>query len=104
MAASLLYCFSTPRRPARPVGASRPWRVPAARVLRSQCFHAVVRPNGTRWRENGRMLPRWAIDAFLAEGWCWGGDFSGTADPMHFQATFNRHSDAPQDQAQPASM
>jgi D-alanyl-D-alanine carboxypeptidase-like protein len=48
------------------------------------------------------MLPRWAIDAFLAEGWSWGGDFSGTPDAMHFQATFNRHADAPQQQ--PASI
>lgn len=67
-------------------------------------FAANWNPNGKHWVDNGVMLPRWAIDAFLAEGWCWGGDFSRTADPMHFQATFNRHSDAPQDQAQPASM
>jgi hypothetical protein len=59
---------------------------------------AAENPNGVHWRDNGRMLPRWAIDAFLAEGWCWGGDFSGTPDAMHFQATFNRHADAPQDQ------
>ncbi|HEY1265515.1 MAG TPA: M15 family metallopeptidase [Terriglobales bacterium] len=65
---------------------------------------AAENPNGARWRENGRMLPRWAIDAFLAEGWCWGGDFSGTPDAMHFQATFNRHADAPQNQQQPTSI
>ena len=65
---------------------------------------AAENPNGAPWRDNGRMLPRWAIDAFLAEGWCWGGDFSGTPDAMHFQATFNRHADAPQDQQQPASI
>jgi hypothetical protein len=63
---------------------------------------AAENPNGTPWRDNGRMLPRWAIDAFLAEGWCWGGDFSGTPDAMHFQATFNRHADA--EQGQPASI
>jgi D-alanyl-D-alanine carboxypeptidase len=61
-------------------------------------------PNGMPWQENGRMLPRWAIDAFLAEGWCWGGDFSGTPDAMHFQATFNRHADAPENQQQPTSI
>jgi hypothetical protein len=63
-------------------------------------------PNGKPWVDNGTMLPRWAIDAFLAEGWCWGGDFNGTKDPMHFQATFNSHADAPQDQpagAEPTS-
>jgi hypothetical protein len=65
---------------------------------------AAENPNGAPWRENGRMLPRWAIDAFLAEGWCWGGDFSGTPDAMHFQATFNRHADAPQNQQQPTSI
>jgi D-alanyl-D-alanine carboxypeptidase-like protein len=65
---------------------------------------AAENPNGAPWRDNGRMLPRWAIDAFLAEGWCWGGDFSGTPDAMHFQATFNRHADAPQAQQQPASI
>jgi hypothetical protein len=65
---------------------------------------AAENPNGTPWRDNGRMLPRWAIDAFLAEGWCWGGDFSGTPDSMHFQATFNRHADAPQAQQQPTSI
>jgi hypothetical protein len=65
---------------------------------------AAENPNGAPWRDNGRMLPRWAIDAFLAEGWCWGGDFSGTPDAMHFQATFNRHADAPQAQQQPTSI
>jgi hypothetical protein len=65
---------------------------------------AAENPNGASWRDNGRMLPRWAIDAFLAEGWSWGGDFSGTPDAMHFQATFNRHADAPQGQQQPASI
>ena len=65
---------------------------------------AAENPNGAPWRDNGRMLPRWAIDAFLAEGWCWGGDFSGTPDGMHFQATFNRHADAPRDQQQPTSI
>lgn len=65
---------------------------------------AAENPNGARWRDGGRMLPRWAIDAFLAEGWCWGGDFSGTPDAMHFQATFNRHADAPQSQQQPTSI
>jgi hypothetical protein len=65
---------------------------------------AAENPNGVPWQDNGRMLPRWAIDAFLAEGWCWGGDFSGTADAMHFQATFNRHADAPQNQQQPTSI
>jgi D-alanyl-D-alanine carboxypeptidase len=65
---------------------------------------AAENPNGAPWTDNGRMLPRWAIDAFLAEGWCWGGDFSGTPDAMHFQATFNRHSDAPQAQQQPTSI
>jgi hypothetical protein len=59
---------------------------------------AAENPNGKPWRPDGRMLPHWAIDAFLAEGWCWGGDFSATPDAMHFQATFNRHADAPQDQ------
>jgi hypothetical protein len=65
---------------------------------------AAENPNGAPWRDNGRMLPRWAIDAFLAEGWCWGGDFSATPDAMHFQATFNRHADAPQAQQQPTSI
>jgi D-alanyl-D-alanine carboxypeptidase len=65
---------------------------------------AAENPNGAPWNDNGRMLPRWAVDAFLAEGWSWGGDFSGTPDAMHFQATFNRHADAPQGQQQPASI
>jgi len=61
-------------------------------------FAAAENPNGKRWAAGGAMLPRWFIDLFLAEGWCWGGDFSGTPDAMHFQATYNRHGDAPQDQ------
>jgi hypothetical protein len=65
---------------------------------------AAENPNGAPWRDNGRMLPRWAVDAFLAEGWSWGGDFSGTPDAMHFQATFNRHADAPEAQQQPTSI
>lgn len=59
-------------------------------------------PNGKVWVDGSNMLPRWFIDACLAEGWCWGGDFNVTKDAMHFQATFNAHTDAPQ--AQPASM
>lgn len=58
-------------------------------------------PNGQSWSDNGVMLPRWFIDAFLAEGWSWGGDFGGTKDAMHFQATFNAHSDAPKDELIP---
>lgn len=50
--------------------------------------------NGKDWQDNSGMLPRYFIDAFLSEGWCWGGDFSSTKDPMHFQATFNTHKDA----------
>jgi hypothetical protein len=65
---------------------------------------AAENPNGAPWHDDGRMLPRWAIDAFLTEGWSWGGDFSGTPDAMHFQATFNRHADAPQAQQQPTSI
>jgi len=70
---------------------------------------AAENPNGVTWKDDGAMLPRWAIDAFLAEGWCWGGDFSGTPDAMHFQATLNRHTDAPpgqpqQPQQQPTSI
>jgi hypothetical protein len=65
---------------------------------------AAENTNGVPWQDNGRRLPRWAIDAFLAEGWCWGGDFSGTPDAMHFQATFNRHADAPENQQQPTSI
>lgn len=56
---------------------------------------ASENPNGKSWTDDGRMLPRPVIDAFLAEGWCWGGDFNATKDPMHFQATFNAHADAP---------
>jgi hypothetical protein len=61
-------------------------------------FAAAENPNGKAWVDNGVMLPRWFISAFLAEGWSWGGDFNVTKDPMHFQATFNSHPDAPQDQ------
>lgn len=65
---------------------------------------AAWNPNGRRWVDGGNMLPRWFIDCFLAEGWCWGGDFSDTADPMHFQSTFNRHDDADTPQPQPHSI
>ena len=65
---------------------------------------AAYNPNGRRWVDGGSMLPRWFIDCFLAEGWCWGGDFGGTADAMHFQATFNRHDDADTPQPQPHSV
>lgn len=36
-------------------------------------------------------MPRNVVDAFHAEGWEWGGDFTGRKDWMHFQATFNPH-------------
>lgn len=61
-------------------------------------------PNGKAWKDDGIMLPRPVIDAFLQEGWSWGGDFSSTKDPMHFQATFNTHGDAPQDQPHAISL
>lgn len=32
-----------------------------------------------------RRLPDWYVAAFAARGWFYGGDFSTTKDPMHFQ-------------------
>jgi hypothetical protein len=44
-------------------------------------------PMGVHWRDDGKMLPSAAIDAFKGEGWTWGGDFLHRKDAMHFQAT-----------------
>lgn len=42
-------------------------------------------PMGETWQDDGvRMDPR-IIEIFEARGWSWGGRFSGTPDPMHFQ-------------------
>jgi len=34
-------------------------------------------------------IPQFAIDAFLRQGWMWGGYYSGRKDPMHFEAVDN---------------
>lgn len=52
-------------------------------------------PNRKPWVDDGTMLPRWVIEAFKAEGWRWGGDFSGVKDAMHFEAVFDQHHDQP---------
>lgn len=48
-------------------------------------------PNGKSWRPNAGMMPIAVVNIFAAEGWVWGGQFAGTKDCMHFQATFNPH-------------
>ena len=48
---------------------------------------AAYNPNGSSWHDGGSMLPIEFIEAFQAEGWSWGGEFHGTKDPMHFEAT-----------------
>jgi len=52
-------------------------------------------PNGSHWVDGGAMLPRRLIELFKFEGWRWGGDFSSTKDPMHFEAVFDQHHDQP---------
>lgn len=42
-------------------------------------------PLGKKWREGMGMMPRPVIDAFKAEGWEWGGNWSNP-DAQHFQA------------------
>lgn len=34
-------------------------------------------------------MPQFAVDAFLRQGWMWGGDYAGRTDPMHFEAVDN---------------
>src|ERR1043166_3966227 len=52
-------------------------------------------PNRQAWVEDATHLPRFVIEAFKAEGWRWGGDFSTTKDAMHFEAVFDQHHDQP---------
>lgn len=42
-------------------------------------------PRRAAWRERPDRLPDAVIDAFVADGWTWGGDFRSHFDPMHFQ-------------------
>jgi len=68
--------------------------------------HRMVRGSSTKWSnhayaaaidinadENGLFaqgnIPQPAIDAFLRQGWMWGGYYSGRKDPMHFEAVDN---------------
>lgn len=34
-------------------------------------------------------MPQFVIDAFVRQGWMWGGFYSGRTDPMHFEAVDN---------------
>src|ERR1700680_822492 len=77
--------------PRRNVNAPSKWSMHAYAAAID--WAAAWNPNGKHWIDDGTMLPRWFIDAWLAEGWCWGGDFSKTADCMHVQGTFNKHPD-----------
>lgn len=52
-------------------------------------------PNGSHWIDGGVMMPRRLIELFKFEGWRWGGNFSGTKDPMHFEAVHDQHHDQP---------
>jgi lysozyme family protein len=45
--------------------------------------------NGKPWQPG--MMPIAVVKIFAAEGWAWGGQFGGTKDCMHFQATLNPH-------------
>lgn len=47
-------------------------------------------PMGNPWKDGNGMMPVAVIEAFLAEGWTWGGDFKSRPDPMHFEATQGR--------------
>lgn len=68
--------------------------------------HRMVRGSRTKWSnhaygaaidlnaaENGLYqkgnMPQFVIDAFLRQGWMWGGFYSGRKDPMHFEAVDN---------------
>ncbi len=68
--------------------------------------HRMVRGSSTKWsnhaygaaidlnaEENGLYqkgnMPQPVIDAFLRQGWMWGGDYQGRKDPMHFEAVDN---------------
>ena len=44
---------------------------------------------GKPWKANTGMMDLAVVEAFKAEGWVWGGDWS-TADAMHFQAARTR--------------
>jgi hypothetical protein len=43
-------------------------------------------PPGDPRRQTNKTISDAVIDVWRAEGWMWGGDFSGRRfDPMHFQ-------------------
>ena len=43
-------------------------------------------PLGKKWQEGKGMMPMEVVEIFEAEGWTWGGRWSGRPDAMHFQA------------------
>jgi hypothetical protein len=42
-------------------------------------------PLGDEWKDDGTRLDLRVIATFKSFGWFWGGDFSRTKDPQHFQ-------------------
>jgi len=74
--------------PAQTSGASARTLVGGDRVSR-HTFGAAIDINADRnpYRTDNRLvtdLPRSWVDAFTAAGFCWGGDWLGTKDAMHF--------------------
>jgi len=55
----------------------------------------TANPNDTKWQDNGTMLPMAVVRAFKAEGWGWGGMFSGVPDGMHMEASLDHHAAEP---------
>ncbi len=51
-------------------------------------------PEHNKMRTKGIMHP-YVVQAFKKEGWEWGGDWTSSKDPMHFQATMPRVVAAP---------
>ncbi len=56
---------------------------------------AAYNPNGKEWRPHAGMMPIDVVKIFAKEGWAWGGQFNGTKDSMHMQASYNIHANEP---------
>lgn len=64
------------------------WRMTTSGRSRSKHSWAIALDINTlanHYGSNTTDIPIRVVQAFLDEGWRWGGQYSGTKDPMHFE-------------------